>query len=278
MLAEGKIIKVNTDTFTVKSNNDIILCKSRGKFRNDNIKPVVGDNVYFDKEKSIIEEILPRKNYLDRPNVSNIDIALIVTSIKRPDINLTLLDKLISIITINNIEPVIVLTKLDLIDKSELKSIKLLTKYYKSIGIKVFTNKNIFRIKRYLKNKIVTVCGQTGAGKSSLINKMDKKLNLETKEISDALKRGVHTTRLVSLYEINNFYIVDTPGFSSIDINNYSKEEIKNSFIEIKNVNCKFNNCNHINEKGCLVIDKVNKGEILKSRYDNYLKFLGEIK
>lgn len=273
MLSKGRIIEINSDTFTVNSEGITINCKSRGKFRNIKLKPVVGDIVDIDKDKQVIESVHDRRNYLDRPPVANIDIALIVTSLVKPDLNLTLLDKLICIITINKIEPVIVFTKLDLANKNELKNIKMLSKYYEKIGIKVFTNKRVNKIKRYLKGKVVTVCGQTGAGKSSLINKFDKNLNLETKEISDALGRGVHTTRIVSLYEINNFFVVDTPGFSSIDINNYTLDEIKNSFIEFRNIKCKFNDCKHIDEKGCNIINNPN---ILKSRYDNYLKFLSK--
>ena len=277
MLDSGIITKINSDTFTVKVNNDYYDCKGRGKFRNIKLKPVVGDNVLIDKEKLVIEEVKERKNYLLRPPVANISIALIVTSIKKPIISLSLLDRLISIITINNIEPVIVLTKLDLIDK-EKKEIKNICKYYESIGIRVFNNKKIRKLKKYLAGKVVTVCGQTGAGKSTLINKFDKKLNLETKEISDALGRGVHTTRIVSLYEIDNFFIVDTPGFSSIDTNMYSEGEIKNSFIEFRSIKCKFNDCKHLNELGCNVKKAVEEGKILKSRYDNYVKFIGEIK
>lgn len=278
MLDNGIIIKVNSDTFTVKVNNNLHDCKARGKFRNDKFKPFVGDHVKIDITKNVIEEVYSRKNYLDRPPVANIDIALIVTSLKKPDLNLTLLDKLISIITINKITPVIVLTKLDLLTKKELKEIKLLFKYYEKIGIKVFTNKKINKLKKYLKNKIVTVCGQTGAGKSTLINKIDKNLNLETNEISEALGRGKHTTRIVELFEVSNFYIMDTPGFSQIDINNYSKEEIKDSFIELNNYNCKFKDCTHEKEIGCEVIKAKDDNKILKSRYDNYLRFIKESK
>lgn len=278
MLNEGLIIKVNSDTFTVKINYTCIDCKARGKNRFEKIKPLVGDRVLIDKEKCVIEKVLERRNYLSRPPVANIDIALIVTSLKKPDLSLILLDKLISIVTINNIEPVIVFTKLDLGNKEEKKDLKKLSKYYENIGIKVFNNKKIRRIKKYLKNKIVTVCGQTGAGKSTLINKLDIHLNLETKEISESLGRGVHTTRIVELYEIEKFYIVDTPGFSSIDINNYSVDEIKNSFIEFRKLECKFKDCLHKKEKGCLVIHEKNKGNILESRYENYLRFIEESK
>ena len=276
MLEQGLIIKVVSDTFTVKVRDKEYDCKGRGKFRNDNLKPVVGDQVLVDIDKKVIEKIEERKCFLARPPVSNIDIALIVTSIKKPEINLSLLDRLISIVTINKIIPVIVFTKLDLASKEELKEIKNLAKYYEKIGIKVFNNRKIKKLKKYLKGTIVTVCGQTGAGKSTLINAFDKNLHLETDEISESLGRGKHTTRVVELFAVKDFYIVDTPGFSSIDINIYSKEEIRNSFKEFQKEECKFKDCTHEKEMGCQVLEKVNKGEILKSRYNNYLKFIKE--
>ena len=276
MLTEGLIIKVNSDTFTVKINYKYLDCKSRGKNRYEKIKPLVGDKVLVDEEKLVIDSVLERKNCLSRPPVANIDIALIVTSLIKPNLSLTLLDKLISIVTINNIEPVIIFTKTDLVNKSELKELNNLIKYYESIGIKVFINKKVRKIKKYIKNKIVTVCGQTGAGKSTLINKLDKNLNLETKEISESLGRGVHTTRIVELFEIDNFYIVDTPGFSSIDINNYNLDSIRNSFVEFRNLECKFKDCKHEKELGCKVIEEKNKGKILDSRYENYIRFIKE--
>ncbi len=125
---------------------------------------------------------------------------------------------------------------------------------------------------------MVTVCGQTGAGKSTLINRFDKKLNLETKEISTSLGRGVHTTRIVEIYNLNDFNIIDTPGFSAIDISSYSLDEIKNSFNEFKRLKCQWNNCSHVKEKGCQVIQKKNEGYILESRYNSYLSFIEELK
>ena len=132
---------------------------------------------------------------------------------------------------------------------------------------------NINKIKKLLKHKTTVFTGQTGAGKSSLMNKLDKSLNFETNEISKALGRGKHTTRTVSLVEINNGKVLDTPGFSDIDLSVYKKEDIRDSFKEFKN-KCKYTNCMHINEKECVVKELVNKNIILKSRYENYIKFI----
>lgn len=276
-MKQGLLIKINSTIYTVKSRNETFNCVLRGKFRNSKITPLVGDQVLFDENELVINEILERKNYLLRPPVSNVDICLIVTSLVMPNINMTLLDKLISIVIINKITPVIVLTKQDLLSKSEKKNIKSIIKYYNKIGIPTLTNKDIKKLKKLLKGKIVTVCGQTGAGKSTLINKFDKNLNLRTDEISEALGRGKHTTRIVELFNLKDFYIMDTPGFSAIDFHNITKEELKNSFFEFNNNHCKFKDCNHINEAGCEVIKKVNNNLILKSRYDNYFKFLNEV-
>ena len=277
-MKEGLLIKINSTMYTVKSNDVTFNCVLRGKFRNNKITPVVGDRVLFSEEELVINEVLERKNSLLRPPVANVDICLIVTSLKEPNINMTLLDKLISIVTINNIEPVIVLTKLDLLNKKEIKEIKNTIKYYNKVGIKILTNKEIRKLKKILKNKIVTVCGQTGAGKSTLINKFDKNLNLKTDKISEALGRGKHTTRIVELFDLKTFYIMDTPGFSSIDFANINIDDIKNSFIEFKHIECKFKDCRHINEKNCKVKEAVSNKRILKSRYNNYLKFINDLK
>ena len=271
---QGKIIRIISNLYTVKCSDGKYDCQARGKFRNDKITPLVGDDCIIDKDNKYILEILPRKNELKRPLVSNIDTAVIVTSIKQPDLSLNLLDKMLSIITINKINPIICFTKLDLADKNDKKLIKQLKKYYESINIPVLNNKKIGKLKRCLKNQVVVFTGQTGAGKSSLLNKIDKTLNLKTGEISMALNRGKHTTRHVELFELNNAYIVDTPGFSALDFNDISDEQIKDSFVEFGKYNCKFNNCMHINEKECKVKDAVENQQILLSRYENYKSFV----
>ena len=271
---QGQIIKIISDLYSVKVGNGIYECKARGKFRNEKITPVVGDKCIIDCKNGVIEEILPRKNYMERPLIANVDCAVIVTSVKKPDLSLNLLDKMISLVTINNIEPIICFTKLDLANRNELKEVKKLAKYYNSIGIKTTNNKKLRKLSKFLKNKIVVFTGQTGAGKSSLLNKLDKSLNLKTDEISEALGRGKHTTRHVELFKVKKMNIADTPGFSALDFRDISNEQIKNSFIEFKDSNCKFKDCNHINERECEIKEKVADNTILKSRYENYLNFI----
>jgi ribosome biogenesis GTPase len=274
MLKQGKIIRIVSNSYSVSVDNEIIECLARGKFRCEKITPLVGDLCEIDYENKYILKILPRKNYLLRPSIANVDAALIVTSVKMPELSLNLLDKMLSVITINKITPIICFSKLDLLENNEKKEIKKIIKYYKKIGYIVLTNKEIYKLNKVLKDKIVVITGQTGAGKSTLINKLDKKLNLKTDEISLSLGRGKHTTRHTELFKIKKFYIADTPGFSSLDFNNISKEEIKESFLEFKKYSCKFNDCMHIKEKGCSIIEHVNNNDILKSRYENYLSFV----
>jgi len=168
MIKKGKITKQISNLYTVKSGNMTYECRARGKFRNDNLTPLVGEFVLFDDEKNYITELLPRKNELKRPPIVNVDAALVITSLKKPDLSLSLLDRELLCIEYANVRPIICLTKMDLLDKKEKKEINKIFKYYKKIGYKVVTNKNLFKIKRILKNKLVVLTGQTGAGKSTL--------------------------------------------------------------------------------------------------------------
>lgn len=271
---KGQIIKIVSNDYFVLCDKKTYICKSRGKFRVENITPQVGDYVFFDIENKYILEILPRKNSLLRPNVSNIDQAFIVTSLKEPNFSDYLLDKLLVVCLSNNIKPVICFTKKDLLNKNEYKKIKQYIKYYKKLGFKVIFNTDIFKIKRLFKNKTTVFTGQTGAGKSSLMNKLDKSLNFEVNEISKALGRGKHTTRYVTLVNLYNGKVLDTPGFSAIDLSNLSDEEIRKSFIDFDKYNCLYDNCMHINEKECEVKKAVMGGKILSSRYENYKKII----
>lgn len=274
----GKIICINAALHKVLLENNVIIdTKTRGKLRNDNISPVVGDNVIVNVNTKTIEKVLDRKNYLIRPLIANIDKLIIVMSTSIPAFSSYLIDKFLIIAKSNNIEPIIVITKTDMITLKEKNEILKYINYYRKIGIKVYINTSVNKIKKEFLNSVVALCGQTGAGKSSLLNKIDASLKLKTGEVSEALGRGKHTTRLVELLEINNGLIADTPGFSSLELN-IDKKEIKNYYPDF-NKPCKYNrSCLHIKEDGCSIIDMVNNNKIPRWRYDNYLKFLEETK
>lgn len=270
----GLIIKNISNDYTVISNNKKYICKPRGKFRKEKTSPLVGDIVEFDEKNNYILNIKKRKNSLIRPPVANIDISLIVTSVKNPNFDTYLLDKTLTIISYNNITPVIYFTKLDLLSEKELNNIKKYIEYYKSIGYIVVTNtKELFKI---TKNKIIVLTGQSGAGKTTLLNTIDPTLNLQTNEISYALGRGKHTTRHTELYNIEETYIVDTPGFSKIDFIDMTNKDIRDNMKEFfdNSHNCKYKDCMHINEDGCNIIKLVNENKILESRYKNYQNFI----
>lgn len=272
---KGQIIKISSDLNFVSFENEVYPCKARGIFRKEHITPVVGDYVLFSKEKQLIEEILPRKNVFQRPKVSNIDQAFLITSLKEPEFSLNLLDKFITLMEINKVEPIICITKRDLVDDKEFIEYEKALKYYEKIGYKVIYNTEIDKIKDLLKDKTSVFTGQTGAGKSTLLNKLNPNWNLETGEISRALGRGRHTTRVVELFEFLGGKVMDTPGFSSLEISNYSKDQIKEAFIEFRSVLCPFKDCSHTNEKECVVKEEVLANNILESRYLNYLNFIG---
>ena len=274
MIKEGIIVKLIGDLYSVLSDGEVFDCKARGKFRNEGISPLVGDQILFDVDKKYIMEIKPRHNELKRPPIANVDYAIIVTSLVKPDISYNLLDKLLSNVIINKITPVIIITKADLSDKRFVKENDKILKYYEKLGIKVIKNNKIGKIKKLIKNHTVVLAGQTGAGKSTLLNKLDKNLNLKTDEISESLNRGKHTTRHVEFYDINNSLIADTPGFSALDLEEYSKDEIKASFIEFSKYPCKFKDCDHLTNKECSVYDAYKEGKILPSRYENYCKLV----
>ena len=273
----GKIICVNAAIHKVLlENNTIIDTRVRGKLRNDKIEPVVGDNVVVDVNTKTLEKVLPRKNYLKRPLISNIDKLLIVMSTSIPAFSSYLIDKFLLIAYSNNIEPIIIITKTDMISMKEKSEIKKYISYYRKLGIKVYVNTSVKKIKTEFKNSVVALCGQTGSGKSSLLNKIDASLKLKTGEVSLSLGRGKHTTRLVELLEVNDGLIADTPGFSSLEIN-MDKKDIKKYYKDF-NYPCKYRSCIHIKEDGCKIISLVEKGKIPSWRYENYCKFIEESK
>lgn len=272
---KGQIVKISSDLHFVSCENKIYPCKCRGLFRKEHITPVVGDYVLFNKEKKLIEEILSRKNIFQRPKVSNIDQAFLITSLKLPDFSLNLLDKFLVLMEINNVEPIICITKSDLLEKDNLDEIDKILDYYRNIGYIVVYNYELDKIRELIKNKTSVFTGQTGAGKSSLLNKLNPSWNLEVGDVSISLGRGKHTTRVVELFEYLDGKIMDTPGFSSLDFNNYSKEQIRDSFREFREYPCPFKDCMHTNEEECQIKVQVSKKEILESRYENYLNFIG---
>ena len=270
----GRIVKIISNSYTVSSNGEKYNCIPRGKFRYIKTSPKVGDIVEFNPDTLTIDSIEPRFNELKRPEVANIDIAIIVTSLTRPDFSSYLLDKMIANVVLKDIKPIIVLTKADLLSNKEMEEYKPIIDYYNGIGIPTLLNTELDKLKELIKGSLVTLTGQTGVGKSTLINKIKPELNLETNDISEALGRGKHTTRHTEVYDFKDFFIVDTPGFSALDLD-ILKENLRFAFVEFDN-SCKFNDCMHLNEKGCRVKEQVENHEILESRYDNYKRMVEE--
>ena len=274
----GRIVRIISNLYTVEANDNgkIISCncRARGKFRKDGLTPLVGDIVEFNYQEGIILDIKERRNELNRPMIANVDHAIIVTSCKRPDYSSLLLDKMLTNVIMNDIKPIIVFTKYDLLTDDERPSFNKIIDYYNKIGIPTFINTDILNIEKEILDSTVVLTGQTGAGKSSLLNRIYDRLNLATNEISEALGRGKHTTRHVELFKYNNSFIADTPGFSSLDISEDEKDNLKFYFPEFKNDECKFRDCKHINEIGCKIKEDVENNIILQSRYDNYKKMV----
>lgn len=273
---KGQIVKIHSDLHYVKENCEIYPCKCRGVFRKDKILPLVGDFVEFDSKKLVIEKILPRKNEFYRPKVSNIDQVFLITSLVSPDFSLNLLDKLLVLMELHSVEPIICITKKDLVSSCNWEKISPVLNYYQKIGYQVVFNTELDKIKKLLENKTSVFTGQTGSGKSTLLNKLNPNWNLETGEVSIALGRGKHTTRVVTLYQLFGGKVMDTPGFSALDFKQYSKEEIRDAFLEFHNYPCPFKDCLHTREKECSVKMAVSNNNIMESRYLNYLNFIQE--
>ena len=275
---QGRIVKALSGFYYVEDNDNIIECRARGKFRKDEIKPLVGDFVEY--QDGYIMKLLPRKNFLVRPPICNIDQALIVSACKEPDFSSTLLDKFLLVVEHLNIEPIIILSKMDLDDGS----IESYVNDYRKAGYKVYEisskdNYGIDEIKSIFKDKVTVITGQSGVGKSSLLNALDINLNLETNNISKALGRGKHTTRHVELIKMYGGYIGDTPGFSSLELD-MTPEQLAVAYHDFEEYsqNCKFRGCLHDSEPRCAIKKAVEDGMISKERYEHYLLSLQEVK
>lgn len=282
-MIKGIIIKALSGFYYVKTENDVIECKARGVFRKKEFAPLVGDNVNIsvtDNNRGIIEEIIPRLNSLIRPPVANIDRLFIVVSAASPAPNAFVIDKMTVLAKNNNIEPIIVINKSDLLDPSDLAEI------YKKCGFEVFIvsaekGEGIDRLFPLFKDKLSVFCGNSGVGKSSILNAVDSRFDITTAEISEKLGRGRHTTRHIELYETHGGFIADTPGFSSIDMERVEiikKDELQYCFPEFESYlgQCKFTSCSHTKEKGCAVLEAVEKGEIPHSRIESYRRLYEE--
>ena len=271
---KGQIVKILSDIHFVSTENETIPCTCRGIFRKNKVNPYVGDFVLFDEEKKQITEVLKRKNEIKRPPVANIDQGFIITSLKTPHFDPFLLDKLIVQLELNHITPVIILTKLDLVSDEVKEKVRETMKYYKEIGYTVLENTQLEEIKKLFQDKTTVFTGQTGAGKSRLLNQLDENLNLETGEVSESLGRGRHTTRHIELWNLFGGKVLDTPGFSALEFTEYEPLEIASAMIEFKNYPCPFRDCSHTNEPECQIKKEVEKGTILKSRYDSYRRLI----
>ena len=274
---KGQIVKISSDLHYVNCGDEVYPCKCRGVFRKEHIIPVVGDYVLFQEEKKLIEKVLPRKNYFDRPRVSNVDQAFLVTSLKQPDFSLNLLDKFLVLMEINNVRPIICVTKEDLVVKSELEAIREKLRYYEKLGYLVISNCDVSTIKKLISNKTSVFTGQTGVGKSTLLNKLNSNLNLATGEISMALGRGKHQTKEIILLPFEDGFIADTPGFSSLDLDLY-KEDLAKYFPSFDKyyTDCYFSDCLHISESKCAVKKAKDENKIPQIAYDCYRKLSDE--
>lgn len=286
---QGKIIKGIAGFYYVHVvHSGIYECKAKGVFRNKKIKPLVGDNVeieILDEENKIgnIINIYDRENELIRPAVSNISQALVVFAIVNPMPNLNLLDRFLVMMEKNGIDTIICFNKIDLVDEEEI--LKLRDIYVKAGYHVMFTstkeNMGIEEVLRVIDGKTTAFAGPSGVGKSSLLNALIPEANSQTGEISEKIKRGKHTTRHTEIFNVSdNTYLMDTPGFSSLYVNDFEKEELKNYFREFIEYNngCRFAGCVHVNEPDCLVKEAVENGGISQSRYDNYILMYEEIK
>ncbi|MBQ3266070.1 MAG: ribosome small subunit-dependent GTPase A [Ruminococcus sp.] len=281
----GIIMKITGGFYYVEAAESVYECKARGVFRKRGMTPLVGDIVDITIPEDgycSIDRIQDRRNALVRPALANLDNLMIISSVKEPDVNLYLIDKMTAAAVNKGITPIVVFTKSDLAPVDDLVDI------YRSVNIPAFEfstvdNRGLEDIKAVLKDKVTAFCGNSGVGKSSLLNALFPELGLQTGMISEKLGRGRHTTRTVELFKKHGGYIADTPGFSTVDIERFElirKDELKFAFPEFDEYfgTCQFNSCNHVCEKGCRVLKAVSDGVLPQSRHDSYVRMYNEVK
>jgi len=277
----GRIIKIISNQYVVLCKDQQYACIAMGKLRKGK-SPIVGDLVEIEHfaKQSGIQKILPRMNELRRPPVANVDQALIVMSCKDPDFSTTLIDRLLFQIVYHEITPILCITKTDLIDAAD-PLYDAIQRYRKS-GYQVFTSNHTHvddELIACLKGKITVLTGQSGAGKSSLLNRIDPGFHLQTQAISKALGRGKHTTRHCELHEIAGGWVADTPGFSAMDFAYMEIGELAKRIPDFQaySGSCRFRDCIHINEPDCALQNAVKQGRVMKERYDHYCEVVSMI-
>lgn len=285
---QGKIVKGIAGFYYVHVvESGVYECKAKGVFRKDGQKPLVGDNVEIDvleeEEKTgNIIKILPRKNELIRPAVANVDQALVVFAVTKPKPHFNLLDRFLIMMESKKVPVILCFNKKDIAGNPQIQELR---EIYENCGYPIVfasarKEENISEIKAFLEGKTTVIAGPSGVGKSSIINLLQNDIRMETGEVSRKIDRGKHTTRHSELITINeNSYIMDTPGFSSLYVNEFEKEELKYFFTEFAPYegHCRYNGCVHVHEPGCAVKEALEKGEIHKVRYDNYLDMYDEL-
>lgn len=283
---QGIIIKGIGGFYYVEAADTVYECRARGIFRKNGITPVAGDHATISvlpDGTGWVEEIAPRRNCLVRPPVANLDKLVVVISVSEPSPNLLVTDKMIAIAEKNDIEPVVIISKADLQDASHLEHIYQLTGLT-VLTVSVESGQGVEALRRELKGKISAFTGNSGVGKSSLLNALDESLSQQTGDISRKLGRGRHTTRTVELFHLSfGGHIVDTPGFSSLDLERAQriyKDELADCFREFAEYipRCRFTDCTHTKESGCAVIEAVNEGRIARERHDSYNAIYEEVK
>ncbi len=282
---EGIILKSIGGFYYVEAAEAIYECKARGNFRKKGVKPVAGDRVIITVPESgycALEEVLPRKNSIIRPPLANIDMLVIVVSTCDPSPNTLIIDKMTACAVSKGIEPVIVISKCDLSAPDTIVGLYSLSGI-KTIKFSSTDNRGLDEIRKLLNNKVTAFTGNSGVGKSTLLNALFPDLNLATAEISEKLGRGRHTTRSVELFKAEGGYVADTPGFSTVDLERYDvidKDELKFAFPEFEDYldNCRFTSCSHTCEKGCAIVEAVQQGKISSSRHQSYVTMYNEVK
>ncbi|MZQ76313.1 MAG: ribosome small subunit-dependent GTPase A [Peptoclostridium sp.] len=288
-MLKGRIMKGIGGFYYIDTENGLYECKARGIFRKDKVTPLVGDDVEIqvldeESKKGVIEKIFDRKSELIRPSIANVDTAVIVFAAKDPDPSFSLLDRFIVLAEKENLDIIICINKVDADEGKAFEQVKEIYEKcgYPIIAISTLTGEGLGELREAIEGRTVVFSGPSGVGKSSILNSIDKNLQLKTGDISKKLGRGKHTTRHAELLRLDEHTTVaDTPGFSSLTVNHIAERELKEYFIEFTKYEeeCRFfTDCIHESEPGCAVKDAVENGEISQIRYESYIQLINEIR